>query len=104
MLQDGQAHLIVSLLSHVLLSGRRHLSAPEPGKALSLSVNVTHPELGAYFQASLTATRSTAPHVPNEVAGLATLWRWAFGCFLLFFFFVFDLASWEGKRLVRLKA
>lgn len=43
---------------------------------MSVSVRVTHPTLGSYFDAHLLLRQCPAnQQCPAEVAGLATLWR-----------------------------
>lgn len=54
-----------------------HLHTESPGDKLKLSVVVTHPEYGQYFDAHLVAAKDTArPHAPNEAAGLGVLLRY----------------------------
>jgi DUF1365 family protein len=57
-----------------------HLKATPPGDALRLSVVVTHPELGQYFDAHLMASRCTGAYARarNEAAGWRALARYAF--------------------------
>jgi hypothetical protein len=44
---------------------------------MSVSVRVTHPTLGAYFDAHLLLKQCpTEQQRPAEVAGLCSLWRW----------------------------
>ena len=55
---------------------RRTLKASEPGERLTLSVAASHPELGDFFLASLSArVDAAAPAAPSERAGLRTLLR-----------------------------
>lgn len=54
----------------------RHLKATEPGASLVLSVVITHPTLGQYFDAHLIAHKCEhGTHDRNEHAGLMTLLR-----------------------------
>lgn len=57
-----------------------HLKATPPGEGLKLSVVVTHPRLGQYFDAHLIAKRCTGPGARelNEHAGLGSLLRYGF--------------------------
>lgn len=56
-----------------------HLKTIDPGEKISLSVTVTHPEYGAYFDAYLTGrVCSKHPTLRNEEASLETLWRYGF--------------------------
>eukprot|EP00877_Chromochloris_zofingiensis_P000758 jgi/Chrzof1/10683/Cz05g08150.t1 len=53
-----------------------HLKATEPGASLVLSVVITHPTLGQYFDAHLIAHKCEhGTHDRNEHAGLMTLLR-----------------------------
>jgi DUF1365 family protein len=56
----------------------RRLKATEPGERLFLSVGCSHPEMGDFFLATFDARLSSQPHLPNETASLATLWRYGF--------------------------
>jgi hypothetical protein len=72
------AHLLdppSALLPH---GNARHLRATPPGEGLKLSVVVTHPRLGQYFDAHLIAKRCSGPHATalNEAAGWGSLLRW----------------------------
>lgn len=60
------------------MQGQWTLKTAKPGARLALSVRVRHPELGAFFDATLSARRSEAPQVPNEHAGFGTLWRYGY--------------------------
>jgi len=62
------------------MRGTWRLDAPPPGRSLSLSVRVAHPEHGAFFDAHLAAKRADGPslRLRNEEAGLATLLRYGY--------------------------
>ena len=53
----------------------RTLRANEPGKQLSISVTVKHPQLGQFFAVMLKMGLSSVPEVPSERAGLRILLR-----------------------------
>jgi DUF1365 family protein len=58
---------------------RRTLKASAPSEKLFLSVAASHPELGEYFIAALSADLDiVAPHWPNELASLESLWKYGF--------------------------
>lgn len=59
--------------------GCRYLEASDPLRSgtLKVVVNASHPEHGAYFNASLVASLSAQPHNRNEFATLGTLLRCA---------------------------
>jgi hypothetical protein len=58
----------------------RHLTASAEGPQVHVSVRVTHPTLGAYFDAHL-LLKLCPPHLqgPAETGGLMQLCRWELG-------------------------
>lgn len=61
------------------MANRWRLVATPPAEKLKLSVLITHPVHGAYFDAHLVAQRAKAyTHLRNEEAGFANLWRYGF--------------------------
>ncbi|CAL8469053.1 g8594 [Coccomyxa elongata] len=54
-----------------------HIRAPLPGDRCRLEVSAVHPEMGPFFEARLTALRSTVAG-RSETAGLTYLWRYGF--------------------------
>jgi len=54
----------------------RQLTASGAGPKMSVSVRVTHPTLGAYFDAHLLLKEcSPEQQGPAELTGLSSLWR-----------------------------
>jgi hypothetical protein len=55
----------------------RHLEASLPGDKLRVTVLVSHPRLGKYFDAHLLATKAApGTHARSECSGWGNLIRW----------------------------